>query len=262
MPVLVVSLPHPMVDDGTIAQWRHNHPSRIVITDVEEYVPSDTGLFGNDRGTEIRTEFIPVGKVRDIVTQSEDTDVLIITEKPLRGKVTAEVKNLSFPNEKKLPDFISTMTGVNKKVAAACVRRYPNPASALAVARQASLLETGEKLRGLVDPSPGDTPPWDILDAVFSGDSEKAALETKKVIHVTRDAVGLFFQLSGFMRKTINARQENASPYFLNRYSKIKDVHGVVDDIVYFSDVVFNVPKRHREVVVAAFVGSVSSRCR
>lgn len=262
MSVLVVSLPDPAVDDGTVSQWRKEHPSRIVVTDVEDYEPAVTGLFGHDPGTEIRTEFVPVGVVRDIIKESDDTDVLIVTTKPLRGKVDATVKNLSFPNQNKLPDFIAKQTGITRRIAAACVQRYPNPSSALAVARQASLVKPGTKLRGLVDPKPGDTPPWEILDAIFSGDAGTAAFEARKVIHVTGDAVGLFFQLSGFLRKTITARVDDGTPYFRSRRDKIKDIHGVTEDIANFSEVVLTVSKTHREIAVAAFAGSVASRCR
>lgn len=232
------------------------------VDDMKDIVLEEPGLFSGDPGTEITIDFAPVGALRDLIKKHPDNDILVITRKPVRGKITgAKLVNITEPSEKKLIDLISERTGVNRNVSAWCIKQSSSLTSALSMAQQASLLNKGEKARGMIDPLPGDVPPWGILDAVFSGNPQRAAEEVITHVNSTGDAMGLFFQLLGFMRKVVTARVDGHSDYFRNKRNRVKDIGGVVADMETYSRFVMESVNKDRSRVVASFAASMATRC-
>lgn len=271
MSIKIVITTNEIFDDGTIKQWKKDHPYADSYSELQEVPLRDQGgLFSEDPGSIVKIEKFLAGDIRKINRETK-RDILIISEKKTNANFSKDgidVVNLLPPDsDKKLVDFIVSHVDISKKNAARCVKMSDSPESALILARQASYNDSNSiPWSYLYNPFKGESLPWDMFKAITSSYPDMAVIETEKMINDGTDPTTLMFQIIGYFKKVIMSKNDiggvladNNRGWFLQTFRKIEDVEGLIDDLNYYHDVILNDNKKARFVILA-FVASLSTR--
>ena len=200
-------------------------------------------------GKEIRVEDIKADELRKFLSQEGD-EAIIITQKKPRGNFSKDdisIIDMSLPKSKKEREkFISQRFSLSKKQAQQLVNHVDDTFSLLSLSQQLELVDYDDILLGeLYNPQEYDMPPWDITDAIVSGDVENALRTTKAYTSkYTKNSqyTSLMFQIIGYIRKVIivsddtgNIIEDSKRKFFFSKNKKIKDKDSLIKDIDFYS---------------------------
>ncbi len=271
MSIKIINITNTLFDDGTIRQWKKEHPHHNYYYSLKDVpIDQDDGLFFSNPGSIVQVEKVLAGDIRKLNKNTND-DVLVVSPKKSNAnfsKDNIEVVNLIPPtNERKLVDFIAQRVDINENVIKRCIRSSNSPESAFILARQAFLIQDGKiPWSYIVDPLRGEELPWNMFNAIVSGHTDIAVEETQNLIRSGADPVQLMFQIIGYFKKIIMVKDDQGellknsnTQWFKKLYNSIKDEYGLLQDINYYYDVILKSPK-YSQYTILSFVSSLSTR--
>jgi len=271
MSITLISIDNLLFDDGTISQWKKDHPHYNTYTDYKDIPLSvNDGLFMSRPGILLQVDKILAGDVRKLNKEVHD-DVLILSSTKSQANFSKDgitsINLIPPKNEKKLVDFIASRLDMDTSIISKCVRMSDSPKSAFILARQAFLIQDG-KIPWVYILNPLERPelPWDMFNAIVSGYTDMAVEETLNLLRGGIDPIQLMFQIIGYFKKVLMVKDDQGgllknsnTQWFRKLYNNIKDEDGILQDINYYYEVVLQAPK-FSHYTVLSFVSSLSTR--
>ena len=270
MTMLYGSVPDLIAND--IHQWRTEHPTFSLYYSHHDVQPPVTGLFDvGNTGVEVHVDTITVAVADKIVAEiGKDTDILIVSAHKSRANFVSrgyKVIDRSIPGSQRgITDEIVRLYGITPTVASQCVERAHKPLSAFIMARQASLCTSDVDVSDLYDPFRGDTPPWDIVDAIVSGRPDKAIravnialTQGAKPVDVMFQLIGMFTKVIAFGNDTGGIVDNSKTRFYAPKSRALVDPHGLAEDMSLYPDIIMEAGQ-FKDYALTAMVVSMASR--
>ncbi len=263
--ITIVALPSRVLDaQGVVDDWKHNHDQATVVTSIEAFPQHEkAGLFDFPAPVHVIVEELTA---KDF-DQLKDSSVDVLVEVFKKPRKTSWPKHVRFVDYSKptLKDYLEAgeKLGVEEDLIRRIVKQFKNPASVASMLIQASLVDNRETL--LLDVFPGDTPPWDITNAIVAGRVDDAVQATEEHCKGKNSSfiIGLGFQLAGYFKKVIAAKHDVAgisSNFFARSSTSLHDPLGASKDISYYMQQLLESQQPH--YVIYSMVASIAARFR
>lgn len=244
-------------------QWIQDNPHSITVNDIDNIPQPQQGLFVDSPSLVISLESIKAGQLRELLYRAEDTgeNMIICVSTPPRGKFDRDgivIHHCDYPQSiSQRTKILSDIFDISRSHASTIAQKFDNVSHACIAARQCEIIPHGEHVSWsmIYIPTDKNSPPWNITDAICSGNINKAIVETQHLLYSTRTTPqALCMQLTGFFTKII----EKSSPFFAHPSRQPQDVTGMIHDMSYYPQMVMDSGKKH--YALCSYVASLSSR--
>lgn len=274
MNITLAIMPHPSLKDEGIKLWEKNHPDAKTFTSFDDALEDTEGpsLFHDSLGYKIFIDDVIANDFRMFMNNCNE-DTLVITPKKPRAnfaKDGVDIIDMSFPkNSNKSLLILSEKFDVDTNTVKKILDSTDNELSQIDKVEQYSYIDDPKNyLYGdLYNIKSGDNPPWDITDAIISGNSSLAAKNTMLYISKSTDkriSTSLMFQLIGYFKKVISANNDKGKivdnkQFFQKKSKRVKNELGLVQDMSYYSNIILNNTKYNDEIL-CCMVASMANR--
>lgn len=276
MNITLAILPHPSLKDNEIQQWENEHPDAKSFTSFAEALETSEGpsLFHESLGWKIFIDEVTANEFRMFMNDC-DEDTLVITTKSPRAnfaKDGVKIINNSIPkNDKEAFKLLAKKFDVDINMVKKIAMSVENDISKIDKIEQYSYIDNPNNYSygDLYDIKSGDNPPWDITDAIISGNSSLASKNAALYMSKSTDkniATSLMFQILGYFRKVMSAKNDKGKivdnkQFFQGKSKKIKNELGLAQDMSYYSNVILNNTQYDKQVL-CCMVASMAERFR
>lgn len=276
MDITLAIIPHPSLKNEEIKQWEKYHPDAKTFTSFEDVLEESEGpsLFHDPLGIKIFVDEVIANDFRMFMNDCHE-DTLVITPKKPRAnfeKDGVKVIDMSLPkSDKEAFNLLSKIFDVDVKMVKKISMSIENELSKIDKVEQYSYIDDPQNYSygDLYDIKSGDNPPWDITDAIISGNSSLAAKNTMLYISKSTDkriSTSLMFQILGYFRKVLSAKNDKGKivdnrQFFQGKSKKIKDELGLAQDMSYYSNLILN-DIQHDSQLLCCMVASMAERFR
>lgn len=229
----------------------------------------------NNYSVEIVLDNTPsAADIRDLSSLCKDEDCLMILRSKHRANFNRDkyIDCIDLGDDTHTFSVIKDRTGLDDRLIHQCIDSSSNPLSALSQAYQMLWIDGDRRFtRFIIDPMKKDNLPWDLIDYIVSGDSQKASQEAASLLISGEEPVALCFQIMGYMQKLIMSLSPKAadtkwfkSQKIVNMFSykarRVISATGLLADISDYPSRIMSVSKRFQKVVFVAMVASLSTR--
>lgn len=267
MSITIVSSKTPSLIKKEIDDWKQKHNNYEVLTEFENIDNSSQSLlFGEIPDILLIVEDAHAHEVRKLLDYP--SDILIVSLNKPRANFKKDgisVIDKTKPSKKELIDFAKSRN-INKNIYSVIYSQIENVPSAISMIEQMSFIDNNKNYRkgDLYDVYPSDLPPWDITEAIISGDVKNSLNSLD--IHLSKfkkksDIISLNFQVCGYFKKVIAAKNDTgniASNFFFKKAKSIKDLNGLSFDLSYYPTRILN--SQHPDIVMKSMIASMTSR--
>ena len=274
MNITLAIMPHPSLKDEEIKLWEKNHPDAKTFTSFDDALEDTEGpsLFHDSLGSKIFIDDVVANDFRMFMNHCNE-DTLVITPKKPRANFAKDGVNIidmSLPkNSNKSLLILSKKFDVDTKTVKKILDSTDNELSQIDKVEQYSYIDDPKNYSygDLYNIKSGDNPPWDITDAIISGNSSLAAKNTMLYISKSTDkriSTSLMFQLIGYFKKVISANNDKGKivdnkQFFQKKSKRVKNELGLVQDMSYYSNIILNNTKYNDEML-CCMVASMANR--
>lgn len=262
--ITIVSIDHHIFDDGTITQWKSDHPDYLIVPGWDSVPDNNEGLFTSPVPLYIIVDKVVADDIKNLEGRQEDI-LIESSSQPAKKKWGKGVEyiNLSKPSRSEM-----TSTGKRCGLSSSTMKNIytisDDPSSVGSMIRQMEILDDRDVDMDPIDLFPGNQPPWNITDAVLSGNSRQAvnAVESHLAVSSKKStSVSLAFQLAGYFKKVAASKDDIAgisSPFFSKASKTLKDTDGLIHDLSYYVDAVMT--SKNPDIELKCMVASMSGR--
>jgi len=274
--IILAILPHPSLKNEEIRIWEKSHPDAKICTSFDEALESSDGpsLFHDSLGYKIFIEDVTANDFRMFINDCHE-DVLVMTPKKPRAnfeKDGVSIIDLSIPKKnKEAITNISQKFDVNSIIVRKIMDSTNDEMSMIDKVEQYSYIDNQKNYSygDLYDIKKSNDPPWDITEAIISGDSSLAVKNTILYINKSTDkkvSISLMFQIIGYFKKIVSVNNDTGKivdnkKFFRGKSKKLKDDLGLTQDMAYYSNVILNSSKYNNQIV-CCMIASMASRFR
>lgn len=272
--IILAILPHPSLKNEEIRIWEKSHPDAKIFTSFTEALEYSGGpsLFHDPLGCKIFIEDVTANDFRMFINDCHE-DVLVITPKKPRANFEKDgisIIDLSIPKKsKEAIRKISQQFEVNSMIVRKIMDSTDDEMSMIDKVEQYSYIDNQKHYSygDLYNIKKSNNPPWDITEAIISGDPSLATKNTILYINKSTDqkvSTSLMFQIIGYFKKVVSVNNDKGKivdnkQFFRGKAKKLKDELGLTQDMTYYSNTILNSP-RYSGQMVCCMVASMASR--
>lgn len=237
------------------AQWIAEHPDVDTLHNITALPDPSPGLFTVPQDFIVYNENMKAADIRGVAIQSQESnrDVLMLLSKKPQGKYSGM--------DIEIFEAKTNSTKKNSKLHREAIRRTDFAMSAEKIVQQWELLEPSELKKWshyAYDPFAGDLPPWGVTNAIISGKPQQAVEQCEILLKQKASTPqSVCMSLTGFFRKVLI---EKNNKFFTTKRKRLKDTHGIVEDMAYYPQEILSSGKNN--YIVYAYVASLAGRFR
>lgn len=274
MNIILAIMPHPSLKNEEVKLWEKTYPDAKTFTSFNDALENSEGpsLFHDSLGYKIFIDDVIANDFRMFMNDCNE-DTLVITPKKPRAnfaKDGVKIMDMSLPkNNTQSLSMLSKKFNVDTRTVKDILDSIDNELSQIDKVEQYSYIDDPKNYSygDLYDIKRGDNPPWDITDAIISGDSSLATKNTMLYISKSTDkriSTSLMFQLIGYFKKVISAKNDKGKivdnkQFFQKKSKKIQDELGLAQDMSYYSNIILNTTKYDSQIL-CCMVASMANR--